>query len=140
MVTEVSDRFIYVSGERRRETSRSFRLRFRLYAIRGGSGKISLQRSLACRIGCNSCSFCFKCGIRGLYVVEKMILFVMRLCCWCCSLYKRSSLDSAAALRRPFLIKPSLYPRLRNRTVSSLQWCLKSVIEEHMRRIRRARL
>ena len=73
------------------ETSRSLRLRLRLYAIKGGFWKIFLQRSLAYKMDCNSRSFCWRCGILGLYVVENMILFSSRFCC-CCWLYSMSSL------------------------------------------------
>ena len=102
----VLDADIFVSGGSRRDTSRSPRFLFLLYAIRGGFSKMFLHLSLACNIGCSSCNFWCRFGSRGLYVVEKMILFSIRLgCSWLC---RRSSRDSAAALRRPSLMSPTL--------------------------------
>ena len=135
MVFEVE---ISVSGGSRRDTRRSLRFLFLLYAIIGGCSKIVLHRSLACSIGCSSASFLWRSGRRGLYVVANIILFSRWRVCWCL-LLSRSSLDSAAALRRPSLIKPGLYPLRLRRVDNSSQCLLKSTSSEQILRIRRAK-
>ena len=56
------------------DTSMSFRLRLRLYATRGGLGKIDLHRSLDKSAGWRSLNLRFKSGTTGLYVVENITL------------------------------------------------------------------
>ena len=124
-----------VSGGSRLLTIMSFKLRLRRYAMMGGSWTTSLHLSLAWRIGSSAFSCSLMLGNIGLYVVENMTRFWF--CCWCDGV-RASVRVTREALLMLSLIRPILYPRLRNLVASWSQWSLKSVVLEQMRRILRA--